>query len=143
MIHKEIYIPKSDWKVHMYFAIETYYIDDIMKNLYNIGCDSERARQAYENMIADEKNTGFTYSNYRNRESVMVVSKTTSAEEFFNTTLHEFTHLSSHISNGMGYEHTGETIAYIVGDIAREIFPDIRHLLCEGCRKKIYTPVGL
>lgn len=134
MIHKEIYIPEAEWLVHMYFALDTFYIDDIMENLYHIGCDGERARRAYENMIADKKNTGFTYSNYRNRESVMVVSKTTSASEMFNTTIHELVHLASHIAHACDYEPTGETIAYIIGDLAKEIYPDISHLLCEECR---------
>lgn len=134
MIHKEIYIPEAEWLVHMYFALDTFYIDDIMENLYHIGCDSQRAKQAYENMMADKKNTGFTYSNYRNRESVMVVSKTTSASEMFNTTIHELVHLASHIAHACDYEPTGEAIAYIIGDLAKEIYPDISHLLCEECR---------
>lgn len=134
MIRKEIYIPEAEWLVHMYFALDTFYIDDIMENLYHIGCDSQRAKQAYENMMADKKNTGFTYSNYRNRESVMVVSKTTSASEMFNTTIHELVHLASHIAHACDYEPTGETIAYIIGDLAKEIYPDISHLLCEECR---------
>ena len=138
MIVRKIHIPEADWNVCMYFALDTYYIEDIMQSLCDIGCDSQRAKQAYENMMADKKNTGFTYSNYRNRESVMVVSKTTSAGEFFNTTVHELTHLASHIANACQYEPTGETIAYIIGDVAKEIFPDIRHLLCECCRNKIY-----
>lgn len=138
MIVRKIHIPEADWNVCMYFALDTYYVEDIMQSLCDIGCDSQRAKQAYENMMADKKNTGFTYSNYRNRESVMVVSKTTSAEEFFNTTVHELTHLASHIANACQYEPTGETIAYIIGDVAKEIFPDIRHLLCECCRNKIY-----
>ena len=134
MIHKEIYIPEAEWLVHMYFALDTFYIDDIMENLYHIGCDSQRAKQAYENMMADKKNTGFTYSNYRNRESVMVVSKTTSASEMFDTTIHELVHLASHIAHACDYEPTGEAIAYIIGDLAKEIYPDISHLLCEKCR---------
>ena len=134
MIHKEIYIPEAEWLVHMYFALDTFYIDDIMENLYHIGCDSQRAKQAYENMMADKKNTGFTYSNYRNRESVMVVSKTTSASEMFNTTIHELVHLASHIAHACDYEPTGEAIAYIIGDLAKEIYPDRSHLLCEECR---------
>lgn len=134
MIRKEIYIPEAEWLVHMYFALDTFYIDDIMENLYHIGCDSQRAKQAHDNMIADKKNTGFTYSNYRNRESVIVVSKTTSASEAFNTIVHELVHLASHISHACNYEPTGETIAYIIGDLAKEIYPNISHLLCEECR---------
>ena len=134
MIVRKIHIPEADWNVCMYFALDTYYVEDIMQSLCDIGCDSQRAKQAYENMIADKKNTGFTYSNYRNRESVMVVSKTTSASEMFNTTIHELVHLASHISLACDYEPTGETIAYIIGDLAKEIYPDISHLLCEKCR---------
>ena len=134
MIVRKIHIPEADWNVCMYFALDTYYVEDIMQSLCDIGCDSQRARQAYENMMADKKNTGFTYSNYRNRESVMVVSKTTSASEMFNTTIHELVHLASHIAHACDYEPTGETIAYIIGDLAKEIYPDISHLLCEECR---------
>lgn len=134
MIVRKIHIPEADWSVCMYFALDTYYVEDIMQSLYDIGCDSKRAKQAYENMMADKKNTGFTYSNYRNRESVMVVSKTTSASEMFNTTIHELVHLASHIAHACDYEPTGETIAYIIGDLAKEIYPDISHLLCEECR---------
>ena len=85
-------------------------------------------------MIADKKNTGFTYSNYRNRESVVVISKTTSAAQFFNTTMHEVKHLSSHIAKACGYDEESEEIAYIVGNLAETIYPDISHLLCEECR---------
>lgn len=134
MIVRKIHIPEADWNVCMYFALDTYYVEDIMQSLCDIGCDSQRAKQAYENMMADKKNTGFTYSNYRNRESVMVVSKTTSASEMFNTTIHELVHLASHIAHACDYEPTGETIAYIIGDLAKEIYPDISHLLCEECR---------
>ena len=134
MIVRKIHIPEADWNVCMYFALDTYYVEDIMQSLCDIGCDSQRARQAYENMMADKKNTGFTYSNYRNRESVMVVSKTTSASEMFNTTIHELVHLASHIAHACDYEPTGEAIAYIIGDLAKEIYPDISHLLCEECR---------
>lgn len=134
MIVRKIHIPEVDWNVCMYFALDTYYVEDIMQSLCDIGCDSQRAKQAYENMMADKKNTGFTYSNYRNRESVMVVSKTTSASEMFNTTIHELVHLASHIAHACDYEPTGETIAYIIGDLAKEIYPDISHLLCEKCR---------
>ena len=134
MIVRKIHIPEADWNVCMYFALDTYYVEDIMQSLCDIGCDSQRARQAYENMMADKKNTGFTYSNYRNRESVMVVSKTTSASEMFNTTIHELIHLASHIAHACDYEPTGEAIAYIIGDLAKEIYPDISHLLCEECR---------
>lgn len=134
MIVRKIHIPEADWNVCMYFALDTYYVEDIMQSLCDIGCDSQRAKQAYENMMADKKNTGFTYSNYRNRESAMVVSKTTSASEMFNTTIHELVHLASHIAHACDYEPTGETIAYIIGDLAKEIYPDISHLLCEECR---------
>ena len=134
MIVRRIYIPEADWNVCMYFALDTYYVEDIMQSLCDIGCDGQRAKQAYDNMIADKKNTGFTYSNYRNRESVMVVSKTTSASEMFDTTIHELVHLASHIAHACDYEPTGEAIAYIIGDLAKEIYPDISHLLCEKCR---------
>lgn len=44
--------------------------------MYSIGCDGEMLRTAYENMSSGKMNTGITYSNFRDRETVMVIAIT-------------------------------------------------------------------
>ena len=65
----------------------------------------------------------------------MVIAKTSSAEEFFNSFLHEMTHLQSHVCNVLFLSPTGEDIAYFTGEVAMELYPYIEHLLCNCCRK--------
>lgn len=67
----------------------------------------------------------------------MVVSKTTSAEEFFNTLVHEMCHVKTHICKYQGINLESEEASYFIGGLARDLFPHVKHLLCESCRKKI------
>lgn len=142
MITQEIYIPKYDWLIHAYFAVDDYYTDDIMQHLWELGCDAEPARRAYENLSSGELNTGLCYSNYKLRETVMVIAKTSSADEFLNSLLHELTHFQSHVQKAYELEKTGEDVAYLVGDVVMLMYPKIQHLLCDCCRAKKHIGYG-
>jgi hypothetical protein len=50
--------------------------------------------------------------------------------------MHELSHLTAYIAKDDGLSFTGEDIAYLEGDLAREIFPAVQPLLCECCRHK-------
>lgn len=135
MIRQRIILPHfDDWEIYAYFAVSKYMTDEIMEKLWEIGCDGDTALQAYRNLASCELNTGLCYSNYRQRKSVMVVALTTSAAEFLNSLHHELCHLTSHIGKVFDLDPTGEDIAYLSGEISREMYPKIGHLLCEECR---------
>lgn len=134
MIRKDIYIAEWDWTIHAFFAVTEYWVDEIMDLLWDMECDSEHARRAYENLTSGELNTGLCYSNYTMKRSVMVIAKTSSAEEFFNSYIHEACHLQSHVCNVYNLSPSGEEIAYFIGEISRDLFPHIKHLLCDCCR---------
>lgn len=135
MIRQKIYLPKYDWTVYCYYAVSTYYVDEIMERLYEIGADANKAEQAYDNLSAGDLDTGLCYSNYNLRKSVMVVGKASSPAEFFNSLVHENRHLTSHIAKTFNLPSTGEDVAYIAGNISREIYPKVCHLLC-NCHSK-------
>lgn len=135
MIRQTLYIKKYDWVVHAYFYVSEYYTDEIMDKLWSLGCDVETSRKAYQNLSKGDLDTGLCYSNYRWRESVLVIAKTSSADEFFNSIHHELCHLQSHIANVYRLNPLGEEVAYLTGEIARDIFPYVKHLICECCRK--------
>lgn len=124
------------WTVHAFYGVTHYNVDAIMKELWRLGCPAHHARRAYENLTSGSLNTGMTYSSFRQKESVMVVGAAGTASEFFNTLVHELLHLSGHIAHAYGLDRSGEDVAYVGGEIAREIFPEVPHLLRDCCRSK-------
>lgn len=139
MVKQEIYIEKYDWTIYAFYHSTHYDIDDIMECLWCVGCDSSTAKRAYKNLCEDSLDMGFCYSNYKERKSVFVVGKTSSAAEFANSWHHELSHLQAHIAEAYNLDPLGEPIAYLTGDIAMEMFPKIKTFLCDSCRRKIYS----
>jgi hypothetical protein len=107
-----------------------------METLFYAGINSKNAKQAYDNLTKGDLNTGLCYSNYAKRESVMVISKASSASELFNSCIHEFAHLAGHIAKADGLDESGEHVAYCVGELAHDVWGYIGHLMCDCCRKK-------
>lgn len=138
MTRCELYSPRGRWKVYAFLDIDSDNIDDVMEQLFYSGIDATNAKQAYENLMSGNLNSGLCYSSFENRESVIVIGKTSSASETFNSTLHEFAHLSAHIAKADGLNHSGEPIAYIIGELAHDMWEYIKPYLCDCCRKKIY-----
>ena len=136
MIRQKIYIEKYDWVVHAYFAVTTYFTEEIMNMLWDLGCDEGTMKVAHNNLNESGLNTGLCYSNYRRRESVMVIAKTTTPAQFANSLHHELVHLQSHIGQAFHLNPTGEAVAYLSGDIIMQIYPRVKHLLCECCRQE-------
>lgn len=136
MIRQRIYLDNYDILVHAYYATTQYYVEEILDRLYEIGCRGTNLRRAEENLASGELNTGLTYYSPQHREAVMVVALTSSASEFFNSLMHELSHLTAYIAKDDGLSFTGEDIAYLEGDLAREIYPKVRGLLCDCCRHK-------
>lgn len=136
MIRCELYTPRCDWSVTVFFAINEYWTGEIMEELWKLGIDPDNAKRAYDNLSSGELNSGLCYSNYRQRKSVVVVSKATTPDELFNSTMHEFKHLSSHMAKACDIDETEENIAYATGELAHDMWKYIKHLFCDHCRTK-------
>lgn len=137
MIRQKITLPDYDnWTIYAYYATTRYAVDEIMERLWEIGMDANNARQAFENLSMGNLNTGLCYSNYSMRKSVVVVALTSSADEFINSLTHEATHACVHIASAMGVNHRSESFAYMVGELCRDMYPRIKHLICDCCRHK-------
>lgn len=130
MIYRELYIPKYDWLVHIYYAVTCYWTDEIMMRLYNVGCPNNKLKESYRNLMACKLDTGLTYSNYSNRETVMIVGLTSSPSEFMNSLDHEKKHLEAHIAQAMEMDPWGEEVAYLSGNIMKDLTQDIRIFIC-------------
>lgn len=136
MIAQEIHIPKYDWKVWVYYGLNKHFTDEIILRLVGIGCVGYALKSAIKNIKRHKLNTGVTYSNFRQRKSVVVISPTTSAAEFANTYDHEKDHLAKHIVEAIGIEPNSEEASYLRGEIGREMFKVAKTFMCECCRKK-------
>lgn len=136
MIRQILYLPKYHWRVTAYYAVSCYWTREIMHELNRLHANEEVIESAYRNMASCALDTGLCYSNSAMHESVLVIAKTSTAAEFFNSFEHEFQHLKGHISSALGFDPNGEEVAYMSGELARDIYPMIKHLLCDCCRSK-------
>jgi hypothetical protein len=89
MIVQDFYIPEYDWEVRVYYAVDCYYTGRIMADLRRVGCRGADLMDAFRNMRSCNLNTGITYSNTRDRQTVMVIALTSSPGEFQNSWDHE------------------------------------------------------
>lgn len=121
----------------VYYAVDTYYTEEILDNMHSIGCDGDMLRTAYDNISSGNLNTGVTYSNFGARETVMVIAITSSPGEFQNSWDHEKGHLCRHISQVFNIDPYGEEAQYLSGEVGQKMFPIAKNFLCEHCRKNL------
>ena len=121
MINKIITI--QDWIVTIIIATDTNYdYGDILQLLYNLGCSSSQAKEAYITLTDESYNIGFTYSNYFTKQSILFIGIQDSDIQLINTICHESRHLQQHISNLKGLDENSEDVCYLIGYIASKIY---------------------
>lgn len=135
MIRQDIHLDPYGWHARIYYAVTTYWTERIANDLWDIGCRGNSLAKAVRNLKAGDLNTGITYSNFQDGETVMVISRTSSPEEFLNSWEHEKKHLARHIEQVFGIDPYSEEAAYLEGTIAQKMFPVARKFICEHCRE--------
>lgn len=135
MIRQDVYLDKWDWYVIVYYAVDTYYMDEILEELEMIGCTY--ADEIEEDLTQHPYNNGLTYSNMRRRVSLIVIGLTETPDEFQNTYDHEKGHLAMHIAEEDRMDVFGEEFQYLTGEIGKQTFPIAKRFMCEHCRKDL------
>lgn len=135
MIVQDLYLYNWDWYVTIYYAVDTYYTDEILNRLEEIGCSRKELFDLEEYFINMHENTGFTYSNLEDRCSVIVIGLTSSPSEFQNTFDHEKGHLAMHICERLDIDPFSEEFQYLTGEIGQKMFPVAKNFLCEHHRR--------
>lgn len=135
MIRQDVYLERWDWYVIVYYAVDTYYMDEILEELEMIGCTY--ADEIEEDLTQHPYNNGLTYSNMRRRVSLIVIGLTETPDEFQNTYDHEKGHLAMHIAEEDRMDVFGEEFQYLVGEIGKQTFPIAKRFMCEHCRKDL------
>lgn len=137
MIAQDIHIQEYGWHVRIYYAVTTYWADRIASDMCRIGCRDGQLERAYSSLMKGDLNTGITYSNFWKKETVMVISLTSTPAEFLNSWEHEKKHLARHIEQAYGIDPYSEEAAYLEGDIAQRMFPVAKRFICGHCRKNL------
>lgn len=133
MIRQFIYLPAYRWMIIVFYCAGRNDADEILQTLQRFGCSDESLAQAEENLMASSLDTGLTYTNNSKRGTVMVISESSSPEEFWNTMDHEKGHAVQHIGSALGLDYMGEAQQYLAGVIAKEMYPIARQFICKGC----------
>ena len=135
MIHERLYIEKYDWVADCFFEVRG--VDDashILSLLQAIGTSRSVYQRARRHLMSGKRDTGFTFSSYSIRESVVIIGETSSHEEALNTFSHELRHLADDIMKASDMPLHGEPAAYLTGDIAMALFTSVVKVIC-GCKE--------
>lgn len=122
------------WWCFFYFAIHSYWIDEILLRMSDIGAPPFILSNARIKMREDRMDTGFTFSNPTMRTSVVVLGRQSSGAEFLNSFTHELRHLTDDIATAYDYPIRGEEVAYLAGDIALKLSDIVCQQSCFECR---------
>lgn len=126
---QEFTIPKYKWNVAVYYYTGSYDIETIISKMKEMGAKRMYLEDARENMEQDRLNTGICYSS-PSKQSIVVIAKTSSPDEFMNSLAHEQKHLCSHIEQLYHIDSNSEEAAYLAGDVAKLMFPIAKKYMC-------------
>lgn len=122
MIKQLFRIDKYDWKVVVLYEIDYRDTDYVIDTLKMMDAPDYIIRNAYKNVSDGNYNTGFIYSDYDEKRSIIVISKTTSNKELIDTIVHEANHLQSHIATVFNLDEKGEEVCYLIGNIVKTMY---------------------
>ena len=101
------------------------------KILASSGCKRKTIDEALD--ILSGVNTGFTFTNYAEGLTVVMISRASSPEQMYDTIQHELKHVTEHISEYYDVESREEAAAYLQGEIARKMYVAASMLVCPRC----------
>lgn len=137
VLAQEFYLYDYFWNVKVFYVVDNFPKDYIAKELKSIGCVGEDLENALNVLNPKEENRGVTFSNVKDRESIIIIGETSCPAQFQHTYDHEKIHLAMHIAKSFNIDPYSEKLAYLVGDIGLEMFPIAKRFLCEHCREEI------
>lgn len=121
------------WEVIFLFSFDIYDMEQIWDALSWADAPRSIFQQVSEKVSAGNLDEGFTFSNPGLRRTVFAIGKTSSGPEVLDSTVHEIIHIAQHIAVEDGIDPFSEEMAYLGGDISREISDIVCELSCPHC----------
>ena len=76
-----------------------------------------------------QKDSGFTYTDFKRKQSIVGIGKSTSNSQLLNTITHEAKHVQSHICSYYKIKEDGEDAAYLIGYIVQQMYRVFKNVL--------------
>lgn len=121
------------WDILFLFSFDANDLESILDALFWAKAPDSIIQQVSENVLDDEWNEGFTFSNPSLRRTVFATSEATTGPEMLNTIVHEIIHICQHISLEDGIDPFSERFAYLGGDISSTVSDITCVLSCPHC----------
>lgn len=135
MIQQGFFVGDHKWYIMCAYDIATAHdLKEVRKALLSAHCQNATVTKALQTLV--ESNTGFTFTTYKERLTLIFVSRATSAEQMYDSLQHELKHAVEHISEYYGVEPRSEASAYLQGEIARQMFPAAAMVICPKCKNR-------
>lgn len=120
-VRQHFKIDTFDWNIIIYYTVDETQKMEIFGELMKLECDKETLDSIVKNLDKAKDDTGFTYSSFKHKCSIIVIHKASSIGEFINTFEHEKNHLEMHICEALRIDPYSEEAAHMSGDLAQII----------------------
>lgn len=130
-IRQNLRMDKFGWDITIYYTVDDSQREEIISKLSEMNCDQETMESIKRNLEKASLDTGFTYSNFIGRCSIVVIHKASSVGEFINTFEHEKNHLEMHICEALDINPYSEKAAHMSGDLAQLILEEALYSIVE------------
>lgn len=133
MVQTGFWIGNREWWVMASLGVDDGDLRDVYEGLRSVGLSERKVREVCDAL--SEPNNGYTYTDYDGKYTLIYASRTTSAEQMFDTIEHELNHAVEHISSYYGVDPKSEEASYLAGELGRLIWPAAAWVLCPRCRE--------
>lgn len=130
-LRQQFKIRKYDWDVVIYYTVDEKQKAEIVTELKELQPDKETYEKLERNLMNAELDTGFIYSSFYKKFSLIVIHKASSVGEFVNTFVHEKNHLELHICEALDINPYSEEAAILSGEIAMQILNEALYNIAE------------
>ena len=126
MIRRDIRLDKYDWDVRCFIGYDSGDAVHLCSELMTIGCGSEATSKAYRHFISGGESRGLTYSNVKDKVSIVTIGHSEEESEMVNTIGHELLHVTAHICEAYDIDMSGEQVCYIMGELCGKVFYSVK-----------------
>lgn len=131
MIEQRFHLDYWDWDIIVLYDVTVSDAPYVLSLLRDAGCG--HMRDSMDNLLSGRMNTGLTNTNPRDGITVIVLGRTTSPAQFYNSIEHERGHAVEHIAWALDIPYSGEEIQYLRGEISQRMYPVAVKFLCREC----------
>lgn len=121
MIHFKVHLDKLDWCIECFVTTDDSQFDEIMCKLEKLGCSEKIMKKACQ-ILSEQIDSGFAYSNSKLHKSLMIINMSTSMDEFVNTYNHEKNHIEMYICEELNIDPYSEEAADLSGYLAQAFY---------------------